>query len=203
MYPQSNTEALALQSLRESGDIGKFVGIELGGAVAGLPLVVDLELTIVKLVGDDLVRIRLHHIVVDVGFISGPSGPYRIANHPFIGMTYGLAQMSTHNVLMSGLGIRKDAQLVTELDAVAVSIGRLVLGDQYTSTCLYNYSGREIMDPFRFRKDRHLCWIASNALTLPYSLDASAGTALHRSTYVARASADIVIAVHRTIVCPR
>ncbi|EZA50368.1 hypothetical protein X777_11179 [Ooceraea biroi] len=130
MYPQSNAETLPLQSLNESANIGEFNGIEHGGAITSLPIIVDLNLAVVELIGNDLIRIRLYHFLSDVSLVPGPSGPDGMPNHSFIGMTVGFAQMGPHHVLMSEPWIREDAHLIVELNTIALTIRCLVLGDQ-------------------------------------------------------------------------
>jgi len=129
MYPQSDAEALFLQSLRKSVDIGKLDGIKLGGAVTGLPVIVNLDLTILESMGDDFIRVSFYHFRGDIGLVSGPGRPYRIFNHQAVGVTRRPTQMLFYCVLMSSFRIRKKTYCVCDIDDIAMLIGRFVLGD--------------------------------------------------------------------------
>jgi len=74
MYPQDDAEIFVFQSLQESANVGKPDGIKLSGAVAGLS-VIYLDLAVVEIIGDDLIRVGFHHFLGDIDLVSGPSGP--------------------------------------------------------------------------------------------------------------------------------
>ena len=146
MDPQGSSKAEFLQTPHHSPWVGKLLRIKLGVSVTDLPVIVNLQLTVVKAVLYNIPGKVEYDGLVDVCLILRPAGPDRVGQHLKHLSSLGLASVncyllvrnvcwkvpeSPRHVLEHWLGVSSGTESVGEVESVSPHHVRLtVLGGE-------------------------------------------------------------------------